>query len=204
MSLPTIAQEETLDTTIYNCDAEETISFIKKSVPAFYSPTAVPTSSEIKATYVEMQEENGDEACLAILTDGTFSQEWEALVKSIRESDFSLPTLDPDLGALYEMMKAAVEEQVANALETLGEDICEFMSKDNLEKLALKAIQHETGVRSRELAISAFADEIGDLVYDSADDDVQMLMSKDKMKKEVSNETRSELREIRRDLWDNL
>ena len=76
--------------------------------------------------------------------------------------------------------------------------------RDNLEKLALKAIQHETGVRSRELAISAFADEIGDLVYDSADDDVQMLMSKDKMKKEVSNETRSELREIRRDLWDNL
>lgn len=196
--------QEALDTTVYNCDTTETAAFIKKSAYAFYAPTAVPTTAEMKTAYIDAKQAAGGQACLSALTDGTFSDEWKGLVDGIRNTDYSFPSLDPDLGAMYELMKTAVEEQLTAALETLGEDICKFMSKDNLEKLALKAIARETGVRSRELSIDAFAAEIEDLVYDAQDEDVKRLLSKKKMKRDVSNETRKELRQIRRDLWDNL
>jgi hypothetical protein len=204
MSFATLAQEEVPDTTVYNCDVPETINFIEQSSTAFYSPSAVPTTAEMKDAYIQAKQEQGGDACLSILTDSTFSDEWKSLVDTVRNADFSIPSFDPELGALYEVLKRTIEEQVTGALDDLGEDICKFMSSENLEKLALGAIARETGVRSRELTIDAFANEIGDLVYDSSDDNVQRLLSKDKMKRDVRAETRRELREIRKDLWDNL
>ena len=38
----------------------------------------------------------------------------------------------------------------------------------------------------------------------SSDDDVLMLLSEDKLKREVSSESRSKMREIRKDLWNKL
>ena len=189
---------------VYECTAEEAIVYIKKSTYGIYAPSPVQTPKEFKKAYVEQKIEEGDDTCVTIFTDGSLNEDWKDIVDTVRSFDISVNLSAPDLAAVLEMAKKIVQEELTSALEALGEDICQFLSKDNMERLALGALNDKLGINARSLEFDALASEVQDLAYDTLDDDIQTLLSEKKMSKEIRSESRDEFKEIRKELWDNL
>lgn len=189
---------------VYECTAEEAIIYIKKSTYGIYAPSPVQTPKEFKKAYVEQKMQEGDDTCVTIFTDGSLNEDWKDIVDTVRSFDINVSISAPDLAAVMEMAKKIVQEELTAALEALGEDICQFLSKDNMEKLALGALNDKLGINARALDIDALAGEVQDLAYDALDDDIQTLMSEKKMSKEIRSESRKEFKKIRKELWDNL
>lgn len=189
---------------VYECTADETITYINKATYGIYAPSPVQTPKEFKKAYVEQKMEEGDEGCVTIFTDGSLNDSWKSMVDTVRSFDLNLSISSIDLAAAIEVAKRIVQEEMTGALESLGDDVCKFLSTDNMEKLALGALNDKLGINSRSLEIEALASEVSDLAYDTMDDDIQTLLSTDKMKKVIRSESKQEFREVRKELWDNL
>tara|TARA_R110001583_G_scaffold4718_1_gene26872 strand:+ start:29783 stop:30472 length:690 start_codon:yes stop_codon:yes gene_type:complete len=204
LSLSGLANAQSSQEPVYECTAEEAIVYIQKSTYGIYAPSPIQTPKEFKKAYVEQKIEEGDDSCVTIFTDGSLNEDWKDIVDTVRSFDISVSLGAPDLAAMIEMAKRIVQEELTAALESLGEDICQFLSKDNMERLALGAVNEKAGISSRSLEVNALASEVQDLAYDALDDDVQTLLSEKKMSKEIRTESRAEFKQIRKDLWDNL
>lgn len=197
----------------YDCTAEETKLYIEQVSHNLFSPSPISSHTEYQVAYVDAAEAKaaaGDSdasSCASIFTDGGLEDGWKDIVDAIRSFDLGYDFSGLNAAALKELLKAAKEratEEFNNALEALGADICAMISTEAIEDMLLDAVNEKFGMNARNLRMSDFADEITDQVMEDADDDVLMLLSEDKLLKEVSSESRSELREIRKDLWNKL
>lgn len=208
VSFGVTAQEDSYEP-VYECTADETIAYINKTSYSLYAPSPVTTRNEFMSAYVEAkkkeEEESGEEgSCVTIFTDGSLNEDWKDIVDTIRNIDTGAIITDPGLSTTNEVIKGIVTEELMNALEKLGSDICQFLSRENMEKLALNELKEKSGIDARSLEIEDLAIGVSDLAYDTADDDIQTLLSKDKMEREVRSESREEFTKFRKDLWDNL
>jgi len=189
---------------VYECTAQETVVYINKATYGIYAPSPIQTAKEFKKAWVEQKMEEGDAGCVTIFTDGSLNEDWKDLVDTVRSFDMNISLTAPDLAAAMEVAKKIVQEELTKALEALGDDICQFLSTENMEKLALGAVNEKLGINARSLDIEDLASEVGDLAYDAQNDDIQTLLSTKKMKKAIRKESRAEFKEIRKELWDNL
>lgn len=199
-----VASAQEAESPVYECTAQEASVYIKKATYGVYAPSPVQTAKEFKKAYVEQKIEEGDGACVTIFTDGSLNEDWKEIVDTVRSFDINVSLGAPDLAAIIEMAKKIVQEELTAALEALGEDVCQFLSKDNMESLALGALNDKLGINARSLEVDALAADVQDLAYDALDDDIQTLLSEKKMSREIRSESRSEFKKIRKELWDNL
>jgi len=195
--------EESLDP-VYECTAEETVVYINKATYGIYAPSPIQSPKKFKKGWVEQKMQEEDGGCVTIFTDGSLNESWKEIVDTIRSFDMNVSVSAADLAAVMAMAKKIVQEELTTAMEALGSDICKFLSTENMEKLALGAINDKLGINAKSLAIKDLANEVQELAYDSADDDIQTLLSKDKMAKEIRRESRKEFKKVRKELWDNL
>lgn len=197
----------------YDCTAEETKIYIEQVTHNLFAASPVASPEEFKKAYTEKaqeQAESGDEdsqTCATIFTDGGLEEGWKDIVKSVREFDLGYDFSGLNAAALEQLLKKAKEkaqEEFMNALEALGQDICAMISSEALEAMLLDAVNEKYGMNARNLRMEDFAEEISDDVMANADDDIQMLLSEKKLKREMSREGRSKMRELRKDLWKKL
>lgn len=204
LSFPSLVLANEVNEPVYDCTADETIVYINKATYGVYAPSPVQTPKEFRKAYVEQKMEEGDEGCVTIFTDGSLNDDWKDMVDTVRSFDLNISISSVDLAGAMEVAKRIVQEEMTNALEALGDDICQFLSSENMERLALGALNDKLGINARSLEIEALASEVGDLAYEVVDDDIQLLLSKKKMKRAIRTESRKEFRKARKELWDNL
>lgn len=197
----------------YDCTAEETKIYIEQVTHNLFAPSPIASPEGFKKAYTENAQkkaENGDEdsqTCATIFTDGGLQEGWKNIVKSVREFDLGYDFSGVNGAALEQLLaraKAKAKQEFTNALDALGQDICAMLTTEALKGMLLDAINEKYGTNARNLRMEDFADEISDEVMSNADNDIKMLLSEEKLKKEVSREGRSKMRELRKDLWKKL
>jgi hypothetical protein len=213
MSLSSMVSAQVADEPTYDCTAEETQLYIEQVSRNLFAPSPISSPTAFGVAYVDAAEAKaaaGDSeasSCASIFTDGGLEDGWKEITKAISEFDlgYDFSGLNAAaLKALLEKAKEKAQEEFTKALDALGEDICNMISTDALEGMLLDAVNAKYGMNAQNLRMADFADEITDDVMASSDDDVLMLLSEDKLKREVSSESRSKMREIRKDLWNKL
>ncbi len=201
------------DEPTYDCTAEETKLYVEQVTHNIFAPSTIPGPDEFAKSYAEQAEEraaDGDsdaQSCSTIFSDGGLKDGWQDIVNAVREFDLGYDFSGINAAALQTLLKKAKEkaqEEFMNALEALGQDICAMMSTEALEEMLLDAINEQYGLNARNLRMADFADEITDEVMSNADEDVKMLLSEEKLKRTLSREGRSEMRKIRKDLWNKI
>ena len=211
LSVGAIAEESTDPK--YDCTATETRDHLLSVTHALFAPTTVPTPKEFEKAYIEktMEEAAGgdDEAggCVTIFTDPKLKDDWKEVVDNIRnlEIDFSFNSIDGAvIKAALDKLKEKAREMVTDALESIGEDICDALSTDNLKEIALDAANEKFGTSARNLRLKSFADDMADDALDNADDNIKMLLSDKELEKEMDSAARQEVRKIRKKLWQNF
>jgi hypothetical protein len=197
----------------FDCTAEETKIYIEKTTANLFNPSPIPTTAEFNKGYLEKEAEkaaSGDSesaSCVSILSDGKLTDEWKRIVETVRNFDFEVSFSSFDgaaLDTLLSTLKDKARQEFENALEKLGEDLCNMISTENLESLLVDAVNKKYGVGVRNLRMSSFADALTEDALINADQNILLLLSEDELKSEISGEARSEMRRIRRDLWDNF
>jgi hypothetical protein len=209
-SLPAVAEDATTVPT-YDCTAEETAAHIRRASHGLFAPAPISSPSEFKKAHAEAEtkraEAAGEESCVSIFSDGRLSDEWERMVKDIREFELDISFSGVDgakLKMLLDKAKKYAKEKAAEALQKLGEDICNLVSTDNLKEMLLDSVNERYGISAGQLRLDSFANELSEKVLLDADNDVLMLLSEQALKDEVDSEVRDELRTLRSNLWDNL
>ncbi|MEG3765133.1 hypothetical protein [Alteromonas sp. 14N.309.X.WAT.G.H12] len=201
------------DGPMYDCTAEETQVYIEQVTHNLFTPSPIASPEEFQQAYIEQADErakSGDDdsqTCSAIFTGAELEDGWKDIIDAVREFDLGYDFSGINAAALQALLEEAKEkaqEEFMNALEALGQDICSMVSSEALEEMLLDAINEKYGMNARNLRLSDFADEITDDVMSNADDDILMLLSEEKLEREVTQEGRSKMRELREDLWKKL
>ncbi len=191
----------------FDCTVAETKMFVEQVTYNVFSPSPVTTPTEFNKAYIEAQAEKGDSACLAIFTDGSLEDGWKDIVDSVREMEIDLWFSSIDAAMLEQLLdqaKQRVQDEVMAGLEQLQADVCQFMSPENLNGMLLDQINKEFGLNVKSLAAQSFADELSDEVLLAADEDIVRLLSEGELADELGGETRNEMRQIRKKLWEGL
>lgn len=198
---------------VYDCTAEETRVFIEQVTYPVFAPSNIPSPEDFKKAYIERQEkaaEMGDgdaSSCASIFSDGQLADDWKAMLDTLRNVDFSVNFSSLNGAMLEALLKSArdkAKQALRDGLEKLGGDICALLATDNIKRILLDNVNDKYGMRARNLRLRDFADEITDDVISNADDNILMLLDESKLKREVRSQTRSEMRAVRRDLWNNI
>lgn len=195
----------------YDCSAEETKIYIEQVTHGVFAPSPLSTPDEFNVAHRQKLKEEaaanpGASHCATLLSGQGLKEGWQDVVQGVR--DFELPEIPSfsavDMGALVDELKKKAAEKFGEALNQLGEDICALMSPESIKDNLLDAANKELGVNAQDLRFKSFADELTEGALLDADQNILLLLSEDELKKEVSQESRAEMREIRRDLWRNF
>lgn len=196
---------------VYDCTAEETKIYIEQVTHNVFAPSPITKPEEFKKAHAEAKqkeaEATGDSTCATIFTDGTLSDGWKSAVDAITNIDFQAVFSSIDGAILEEILKKAKERAMKEnqkAMDSLGGDICKLMSSDNIKKLLLDGINKKYGMNARKLRLDSFASAITEDQLLKADEDVQLLLSEDKLLNEVGSKTREEMKVIRKSLWEQF
>ena len=199
---------------VYDCNREETLLYVNQLTSTVFTPNAMTSPKAFEAAVVTQSEEAkaqgdlGGSSCVTVFSDGKLSDEWKRIVETIKTIDFS-PDFSSINGAAMQAFldgaKERIMEEVNGAIAALGQDICEMMSSDNLEDLILDGIHSSTGLNPGRLRMDSFVDELTEEMLLRADRDIVKLVSdEDALADWMGGETRQELREARRELWENF
>lgn len=198
---------------VYDCTASETKLYIEQVTHNVFAPSPVTSPEEFKKAYIEAAAAAAaaggadSETCVTIFTDGRLEEGWKDLIDQIRNINFDLSFSGFDAAVLAKILQEArekVTEEVTKALIALGEDICAMMSTDNLKDALLDGVNKKYGMNARNLRMKDFADGITDDALRRADKNVLMLLSEDELMDEIGDQTRGEMRTIRKDIWENF
>ena len=195
----------------YDCTAEETKMYIEQVTHNVFAPSPITNPDEFSKAYAEAAQKKadagGDATCATIFTDGTLEDGWKDIVDTLRNLDFNISFSSMDGAILDELLKKAKEritEEANSAFGKIGEDVCGLISSENLKGLLLDGINKKYGMNARNLRLKDFANEITEEQLLAADDDVLLLLSEDKLIDKIGAETKEEMRDIRKDLWNNF
>jgi len=197
----------------FDCSVEETKLYIEQVTANVFSESPISTPDQFSKAYLEEMEKKasmGDEeagSCASIFSGEGLNDEWKNVVDSVRnfEMPVSYSSIDGAmLEALLEQLKNKATQAFTDALETIGGDICELISSDSIKGMLLDATNKKLGTDLRSLRVSAFADELTEDALLKADKDVLLLLSEDDLKSEIRSETKTEMHEVRTDLWKNF
>lgn len=192
---------------VYDCTRTETALYIKQVSYNVFAPTRMTSPNDFEKAVVVQSEESGG-SCSTIFSDGKLDDAWKDTIESLRNID-----LMPDLSSInaaamqrfLDMAKDRIQAEIASAVDQLGQDICEMMATDNLEKLVLKGVHKKYGNAPRALRMDAFVDTLTEEALLKADRDIVKMVSDDEALADwMGDATRSELRESRRELWQNF
>tara|TARA_Y100000310_G_scaffold157372_1_gene156733 strand:- start:2108 stop:2785 length:678 start_codon:yes stop_codon:yes gene_type:complete len=196
---------------VYDCTAEETKIYIEQVTHNVFAPSPITKPEEFNKSYAEAAqkkaEATGDTTCSTIFTDGTLDDGWKKAVDEVKNVDFGAVFSGMDgaiLEKILEEAKKRILEENSKALGTIGDDICKLMSSDNLKGMLLDGVNKKFGMNAKKLRLQSFADAITEEQLLKADEDVLLLLSEDKLIDKVGKETRKEMREIRKDLWEKF
>jgi len=196
----------------FDCTATETRIYIEQVTHKVFAPSNIANPVEFKDAYTQKKQAEADagdgdaQSCVTIFSDGQLNEDWKELVDTIRNIDIDV-SFSPDgaaLKALLDQVKSRIKKEVTDAMSQLGQDVCAMLSSEKLEKLLLNSVNDKYGLNARSLRIDDFSKSITDQAMMNAPDNIQMLLSEDQFYKEVSGETRNELRKVRKDLWDGF
>lgn len=144
---------------------------------------------------------------MTIFTDPELDESWKDAIDDIKNlpSEFSFISIDAAvIQAAFDRLKEKSREAVTDALESLGEDICNALSTDNLTEIALDAANEKYGTSAKTLRLSAFASEMREDALDDADDNIKMLLSDKELEKEMDSQAKDKVKELRKKLWQNF
>lgn len=208
-----IAQSAYNNDPVYDCTAEETKLYIEQVTYPVFAPSNIPAPEEFKVAYIEAKEKaaaDGDDdasSCVSIFSDGQLSDDWKAMLETLRSLDFSVSFTSLNGAMIEALLKSArdkAQQALMDGLAKLGADICSLLATDNVKSILLDNVNDKYGMNARNLRLKDFASEIGDDMISDADDNILMLLDESKLKRNVRNESRKEVRQIRRDLWNNI
>lgn len=197
----------------YDCTATETRDHLFSVAHALFAPSTIPEPEEFEKSYIQKKIEEaaeGDDesqSCVTIFTDPELDNEWQEAIKDIRNlpSQFSFTSIDAAvIEAAFNKLKDKAREAVTKTLQSLGEDICQALSTDNLKEMALDATNEKYGTSAKSMRISAFASEMRDDALDDADDNIKMLLSDKELEKRMDSESQTEIKKLRKKLWQNF
>jgi hypothetical protein len=198
---------------VYDCTAEETKVYIEQVTYPIFAPSNIPAPEEFKLAYIETKEEaaaQGDgeaSSCATIFSDGQLAEDWKEMLEALRSIDFDVDFTSVNGAMIKELLAKArdkAKQALADGLAKLGGDICALLATDNIKEILLDNVNDKYGMNARNLRLKDFASEISDEMISNSDDNIQMLLDERKLKREVRNETRGEIRGIRKDLWNNI
>lgn len=199
---------------VFDCTREETLKYINQVTYTVFAPTQMTSPKAFEeAVVVQSQEaaEQGDfggSSCVTVFTDGKLDDVWKDTIDSLRSLDFT-PNFSSINGAAMQqflnMAREKVMEEITSAVDALGKDICEMLSSDNLEDMIKEGIHEEFGWQPHELRMDNFVADLTEEMLLNADRDIVRLISDDEALADwMGASTRSELREARRELWENF
>jgi hypothetical protein len=197
----------------FDCTVAETKLYIEQVTANVFAPSPIATPEEFEKAFMEAESAkaaagDGDSAsCVSILSDGKLTDEWKNIVDSVRNLDISFSFSGFDAAVLQELLDKAKEkttEEFTNAMDALGEDLCALISTENIEGMLLDAVNKKYGLNSRSLRFEEFAGDLTEEALLGADKNILLLLSEDKLKSEISNESKQEMRALRKELWDNF
>ena len=191
----------------YDCSAEETAVFIEKASINTLSASPITLPDVFMKAYTQQKQEEGDEGCVSIFTDGKLNREWERILEDIKEFDFNISVSNPSLNITKEMIKKAIKKQINKALERLTKDICNLVSSDNLLELAKDKANEKFGLDNKMDMISDYREtllEDGLLGVAEKDPKIKAFTSADELKRDLKERSRSEIRKVRKDIWDAI
>jgi|TARA_B110000196_G_scaffold320373_1_gene342487 hypothetical protein len=197
----------------YDCTATETRDHLFSVAHALFAPSTIPEPEEFEKSYIQKKIEEaaaGDDksqSCVTIFTDPKLDNDWKEAVSDVRNlpSQFSFTSIDAAvIEAAFNKLKDKAREAVSKTLQSLGEDICNALSTDNLKEIALDAANKKYGTSAKSLRISAFASEMREDALDDADDNIKMLLSDKELEKKMDSEAKTEIKKLRKKLWQNF
>jgi len=197
----------------YDCTAAETREHLLSVSHALFAPSTIPEPEEFEKTYVQKKIEEAAQGdsdsgnCVTIFSDPELDDEWKDVVDDIKNlpSQFSFISIDAAvIQAAFEKLKEKSREAVTKALESIGEDICQALSTENLTEIALDAANEKYGTSAKNLRLSEFASEMSEDALDDADDNIKMLLSDKELEKKMDSEAKQEVKKLRKKLWQNF
>lgn len=197
----------------YDCTATETRDHLLSVSHALFAPSTIPEPEEFEKSYIQKKIEEaaeGDDesqSCVTIFTDPELDDGWKEAIEDIRNlpSEFTFQSIDAAvIEAAFNRLKEKAREAVTKTLESLGEDICNALSTDNLTEIALDAVNEKYGTSAKSLRVSAFVSEMRDDALDDADDNIKMLLSDKELEKRMDSEAKTEIKKLRKKLWQNF
>lgn len=212
ITLPAVAADVAAEPK-FDCTASETKQYIEQVSYNLFAPSPLSSPKEFKDAFMQREKkaaEQGDpgaQNCVTIFTDGSLIDDWQEMLKKIRNFSVDVDFSSVDGAALKKLLdkaKAMAQQQLAAALSALGQDICALLSTDYLKELMLDAVNEKYGTNARNLRVADFAAEVKEMALDKVDDDVKLLMSEEDIDDEVNDASKDEISKQRKKLWDKF